>query len=329
MLSKRVAVALALCLLSAAPCLAQQWAADMFEVRRHDFGTVARGAKAEFAFVFTNKYIEDVRVAGVRSSCGCTTPRVENELLKTYEQGAVIAKINSNAFLGNQGATVTVTFDKPFRAEVQLQVRVFVRSDLVFDPPSVVLGTVDQGAGRQCVARVTCHGRPNWRILDVRSNHPHLRAEPVEVARGGGRVAYELRVALDPAAPPGYVREHLILVTNDAGTAEVPLLVEGQVQSALTISPSTLFLGVVPTGGTVTRQLVVRAKTPFRITGVETDDDSFEVTLPADQQPKQIHLLPVHFSAPAQPGKMVRTIRIETDLNGASAEITAQAAVVE
>ena len=57
----------------AGPVLAQQWAKDMFETTKHDFGTVARGAKAEFRFELTNRYLEDVHIAGVRSSCGCIT----------------------------------------------------------------------------------------------------------------------------------------------------------------------------------------------------------------------------------------------------------------
>ena len=92
-------------LLLAAPCAAQEWADKMFETRSHDFGTIARAAKAEFAFELTNLYLEDVHIASVRASCGCTTPRIEKETLKTYEKGAIIAHINSESFLGRQGAT--------------------------------------------------------------------------------------------------------------------------------------------------------------------------------------------------------------------------------
>ena len=45
------------CVLSAASAgLAQNWAAAMFETNSHNFGSVARGAKAEYEFVLTNKY---------------------------------------------------------------------------------------------------------------------------------------------------------------------------------------------------------------------------------------------------------------------------------
>ena len=66
-------VALALAMSAWSGAFGQEWAARMFESTEHNFGTVARGAKAEYEFVFSNIYLEDVHVASVRTSCGCTT----------------------------------------------------------------------------------------------------------------------------------------------------------------------------------------------------------------------------------------------------------------
>ncbi|MBN1492019.1 MAG: DUF1573 domain-containing protein [Phycisphaerae bacterium] len=97
----------------AAPVAAQEWANEMFKTRSHDFGTIARGAKAEFAFELTNPYLKDVHIASVRATCGCTTFRIETDTLKTYEKGAIVAHINSDRFLGSQASTAIVTIDKP------------------------------------------------------------------------------------------------------------------------------------------------------------------------------------------------------------------------
>ena len=67
-------LALLFVLMGAVDASAQEWAKKMFKVTSHDFGTVARGAKAEFAFEFENIYEEEVHIASVRSSCGCTFP---------------------------------------------------------------------------------------------------------------------------------------------------------------------------------------------------------------------------------------------------------------
>src|SRR6202012_133635 len=94
----------------------------MFADKSHDFGSVARAAKVEYAFVITNPYKEDIHISSVRSSCGCTSPGISKDTLKAGEKGAITAEFNTRAFSGQRGARVTVTIDKPMYAEVQLQV---------------------------------------------------------------------------------------------------------------------------------------------------------------------------------------------------------------
>ena len=89
-----------------------------------------RGAKAEFEFVFKNEYEEDVHIASVRTSCGCTTPRITKQTLKSLESAAIVATYNTRSFYGAKSATITVVIDKPFAAEVQLTVSGYIRSDV-------------------------------------------------------------------------------------------------------------------------------------------------------------------------------------------------------
>ena len=135
--------------LAASPCFGQEWAAKMFKTTEHDFGTVARGSKAEFDFTFSNLYLEDVHIVTAYSSCGCTSVDVVKPTLKTYEEGAIRAVFNTPTFLGSRSATITVVIDKPMPAEVLLHVRGVIRGDVVFEPGSVQLGDVAAGnAGR-------------------------------------------------------------------------------------------------------------------------------------------------------------------------------------
>jgi hypothetical protein len=315
-------------LLAGAPALGQEWARKMFEETEHDFGYVARGAKAEHEFVLSNIYLEDVHIAGVRSSCGCTTPRIKQRWLKTYEKGAIIAHFNTPSFLGRKGATLTVTLDKPFYAEVQLHVTGYVRSDVVFNPGGAQLGSVDQGTPAEARLTVSYAGRSDWKILGVKSANRHLSGKVVETARGGGRVSYELLVHLDRSAPVGYLNDHLLLISNDRRSAQVPVPVEGRVVSAVTVSPASLFMGAVEPGKQVTKQLVVRGKRPFRILSISCDDDSFTFGTSADEAPRSLHVIPVTFVAGGSAGKIIKTIRIETDLGDTAPQLAAYAVVL-
>lgn len=317
------------CLLAsfASPANAQQWAEKMFDGLNCDFGGVARASKVEHRFIVKNIYKEDVHISGVRSSCGCTSVAVNKDTLKTYEKGEIIATLNTRSFTGDRAATLTVTIDKPFYAEVQLRVTGYIRTDVVLDPPNVDFGSVAEGKeGEQRIA-VAYAGRSDWKVLEVKNPSPLLDAQIVETSRANGRVNYELVVKLKADAPAGYVKDQLTLVTNDRRETEIPVDIEGRISPALSVTPSSLFLGVVSPGKKVTKQLVVRAQQPFKIVAVECEDQSF--TFKHGDEAKELQIVPVTFTAGEQDGKITTQITIVTDLPGdAKLQCTAYAQIV-
>jgi hypothetical protein len=313
-----LAVALSLC---ASIASAQQWAEKMFTERVYDFGGVARAAKVEHNFVITNPYKEDVHIASVRSSCGCTQPRIAKDTLKTYESGAIVAAFNTRAFTGQRGATVTVTFDRPRYAEVTLNVRGYIRTDVVLDPGQVNFGSVSAGQAAEKEIKVNYAGRDDWQITGVNANSPYLTAEVKELSRKRGRVSYLLDVKLKDNAPAGYLQQQLTLLTNDQRN-EVPVNVEGLIVAELTVSPSALMLGTVQAGQTVNKQIVVRGAKPFKIVEVRCDNSAFQFE--TGDEAKAVHLVPVKFQAAGEPGKIHQKIEIVTDLEGGkTASLTA------
>jgi len=250
--------ALLISLLSASVVHAQDWARKMFSEVSHDFGVVAKDAKVEYRFVFSNIYQEPVHVVGVRSSCGCTDPSVSKNDLKTYEKSEIVAKFNTRAFTGNHSATLTVTIDKPFYAEVQLNVWGEIRSDITVRPEQVGLGTVEQGQEIERRITITHSGKPDWKIVDVRSVNTNYEVEVVDGPRRNSQVSYDLVVKLKKDAPPGYVSDQLILVTNDPHAAQFPIEVEGLVNAELTATPQALSFGAVEAGHKAIRPVIVR-----------------------------------------------------------------------
>lgn len=325
---RALSLACLLCTLLGSDASGQTWAEKMFQERQHDFGDLARGAKAEWRFELTNLYTEDVHVAAVRSSCGCTSLRIEKDSLKTHETGAIVATINTDRFLGQKGATVTVTFDKPSFATVQLHTRAYIRSDVVFQPGSVQIGAVAQGATVDREVEVAYAGRPDWQVLEVVSGNPHLSATVKEVARAGGQVRYRLCVHLDGRAPAGYLQEHLVLRTNDRNRTEVPVLVEARVEPPIVISPASLFMGAVEPGQSVTKTIVLRGSAPFRVLSIGCNGGSFRFDMPAgESEAKMIHVIPVTFTGSQTGGRWEQTIHVETDLGSPVPDLPAYAIV--
>ncbi|MFM9058326.1 MAG: DUF1573 domain-containing protein [Planctomycetaceae bacterium] len=305
---------------------AQEWATKMFPVTSHNFGNVAKGSKTEYHFEFSNLYKEDVRVTGVRSSCGCTSPVVTKKELKTHESAEVVATFNTRTFLGQHGATLTVSFDKPFAAEVQLRVAGHIRGDVSFEPPFVDLGNVDLGKGAERKVRITRVGSTPWAISDVRSANPNFEVVLSKPLKTPAQTVYDLTMRLKPEAPAGYMKGQLILVTDDPRAGQIPMDVEGRVVAEVTVSPQLLTLGAVCCGDSVTKNVVVRANREFCITGIQCDDGC--VTCEPKAAPAKVHILPVKFQAGAAAGRVERQLRIATDLGeGAVPTVTVQADV--
>jgi len=312
--------------LSAPSVSAQEWAEKMFSVTSHNFGTVAKGSKTEFRFVYRNLYEENVHVSSVRTSCGCTQPAITKKLIETHETGEIVAVFNTRTFLGQHGATLTVTFDQPFQAEVQLRVAGNVRGDVTFEPSSVNLGNVDLGRGAEQVVRVSHIASTPWEITDVRSANVNFEVLLSEPQHTGSQSAYELTLRLKPDAPAGYINDQLILVTNDPRASQIPMDVEGRVVAEVTVSPQLLALGNVVQGGTVTKNIVVRANRPFCVTGIVCNDGC--LSCPAKETPAKVHILPVTFQAGDVGGRIERELTITTDLGvGAVPVVTVQALV--
>lgn len=323
----RILMTVVVLLLSATVAQAQDWAKKMFDLTARDFGVVTKGSKTEQVFTVENIYEEDAHVEQIVSSCGCTVATIDKNTLKTWEKAKITATIDTRNFTGRRDATLRVVFDKPFRAEVQLQVHCFIRGDVVVRPDTVQFGTVPLGKSVQKKVSIAYAGRNDWRIERAESSNPNLVARAVETSRGMGQVSYDLTVTLKADAPAGYLRDHVFLVTNDfnAQAARVPVPVDGAVAAALTVRPLPVMMA--EPGQAVPRNLVVEGQTPFRITAIECDDPRFKFTAPTEA--KTVHAIPVTFTADDKPGKIKATIRIKTDLgNAAPIEVTVQAQIV-
>ncbi len=298
----------------ASPTSAQNWADKMFEVKKHDFRTVGRGTKAEFHFDFTNLYEEDVHVSAIRTSCGCTTPSLTQETLTTHETASVIATFNTNTFIGQKAATITVVFDQPTYAEVQLNVSGFIRTDITFDPPEINYGELASGKPAEQEVVITHSGDSQWEITDVRSHCGNLQVRLNPAERTAGMVRYRMLVKIDGDLPEGDIRERLTLISNDRSFPTTEMAVTGRVRPTVSVSPALVSLGTTATNGAADKRLVVRADHPFEIKDVLCGDKRFEFEVPNGT--KKVHFVQLHFYGDGSDQPIAQEIRIITDLPG-------------
>lgn len=281
--------------------LGQQYQ-NLFKERSHDFGTVARSAKTEHRFYFENPFSTPIHVRSVRTSCGCTTPSIVTQTVEPGEVGCILAVFNTATHSGARGATITVTFDKPNFAEVQLNVKGYIRSDVVFTPGEVAFGKVPEGTPRKLDVHLEYAGKSNWQITQARCDLPFVNIGLRESLRQAGKIHYEIEIQLDPSAPAGPIQSEITLQTNDLNIKTLSLRFTAEVEATLSIQPNLLSLGTIERTQEIKKLIRLKGTQPFKVIGLESD--SFDVSntkLPDDS--KETHLLPLAFSVKSPIGE--------------------------
>jgi hypothetical protein len=296
----------------------------------HDFGTVARGTQLVHTFTITNIYSVPLEITNVRTSCGCLTATPSSKLLKPQEKAQLHIAMDARRFSGPKTVNVYVTVGPEYVSTATLRVSANARTDVVLNPGQINFGVVRQGQGPTQVLDVEYAGAFDWRVTEVVKNAaaPYdVKVEQLyrEPARGRqpGRAGYRLAVTLKPDAPAGPLNQELILKTNEPGGSQfLTVVVEGNVQAALVVSPNAARFGRVKVGAEVIQKVQVRGQRPFRIVAVDGVDGVVSAALPAGAA--QNHVLTLRLR-PQQAGELRRRLLIRTDLDQGAVPVSVEA----
>lgn len=282
----------------------EKWAEEMFEKTSHDFGVVARGSDVNYRLNLKNIFKETVHIAEVRTTCGCSAGEPSQETLQSLEEAYVTITMDTRKFTRRKDSNVIVVFDRPVYGRVQIPITAYIRTDVVIEPGSVQFDTVDLDRKNERTLKISYAGREDWAIREVKTQSEFVLAEITETARGSGRVNYDLTVRLSGKTPIGPLRQFLTLVTDDAKSTHVPLLVEGNIRPDIVVKPSFVSLGTMRPGQTKTVNVVLQGRKPFEVSGVTClrAKDVFQVRLPKRSAPVQI--IPLTVTAPENTGPL-------------------------
>jgi Protein of unknown function (DUF1573) len=305
-----IAIGFALALLIPTVMPAQEsndWAQAMFDSLSHDFGVVAKGTQVRHRFKITNTSAADVHIAGVLASCGCTTANCKQPLLKRNESTFVEVSVDTNRFQRQKESTVTVSFDRPRKATVSVEVRAYIRPDIVVTPSSINFGSVPHGKRDECRVSVVYSGRPDWKIEKIVTNDERIQARAVETHRDSGKVVYDLVVVLGPELPLGTYRKQVIVRSNEDNGPQFPISVEASIDADFTVTPSIVQLGTVAPGAEIRKTIVVRGLEPFAVKSIESPSPPGAIKPPTvDDSESRVHVLPLTFIAPRECGEFSR-----------------------
>ena len=300
--------------------------------RSFDFKTVPQGTVPIHRFVLKNPLLESIHIKAVLSSCTCTTIDFNNEEhshLKTYEEAVIPIRLRGDRFEGQRNSTITVIMDSPCHAEIQLNIRGEIRTDLNISPKDTIdFGNVDLGKEQSRALTVTYKGsNTQWRIVDAQCENEFIRTTDIisESTRIGEK-AFRLNVILDKSAPNGSLLTSLVLMSNDQESRrEIPISIRATVGTVITVTPQAVSLGLLPPGeASPQKGVILRGSKPFRITKIECDNPAIDIplTIHAEDPPKIVYSVPIVYRNPIegdgapQEGVMRATIQVTTDIPG-------------
>src|SRR5262249_19270293 len=105
----------------------------------------------------------------------------------------------------------------------------------------------------------------------------------------------------------------IFLKTNDPATPLVPVLIEGNVQTALSATPSELKVSGARVGEDLKRQVVVRATRTFVVRAVEGLGKEVSLRTELSAEKALVHVLSFKIK-PSIAGEFHRELDIKTDL---------------
>jgi hypothetical protein len=282
--------------------------------RDHDFGVVAKASLQKTIFEFTNSLDAEIQLANARVSCGCTKVQILTPSVKPGEVGQIEARLDTNNFVGQRGATVTVGASKVGSgyneySELRFSVKGMIRTDVVFDPGVAEFGDVSFGSPAERVVTIKYAGDPRWTIKDVVSTNPNIHVEFAETLRDAGarRVDYQMTIRMSEEQPEGMVNDMLMLTTNDSSNSKISFPMIANVTRP--IDAANINLGMLRSGETYERKLIVKGKQPFEITQVSSDNSLLKFQ--PDAGSKTLHIITYEFEA-AKEGLVKDQIRIRT-----------------
>lgn len=306
-------LALLVIILTATTSPAQGWAEKMFKDGiTYDFGNVPRGTQLFHQFKITNIYAVRMEVVSLHPGCSCTTAICSKRVLESRETATIDVNMDAKKFTGPKKVTIRVTVGPDYTSSAELVITANSRADVVFNPSQIDFGSVTAGQTPSQTIELEYAGKLDFKVSEVVAKDLPLDVSLEEAYRRPGQAGYKIKVALKSNVPPGLFKDNVYLKTNDPASPLVPLLVEANVQTAVSLSASSFNLGTVKVGEAVTRRVQVKGNKPFKILSVEGVGEGVEaVDLSANTGDRQTVTFKCQFS---KNGEFKRELRIKTDL---------------
>jgi len=272
----RFAPLLACCVIDAAA--APRLACDR---PKYDFGTVIDQEAVEHAFRIGNTGDSELVIERVKTSCGCTTARLADKIVKPGEHVEIECRFTLDGRHGPQTKNVYVHSNDPEQSIYKLQITGTIRNEVDLTPGNAVFSS-GQDDWHHAVrkSRLTFNSVDPHHITGVETNNAGFCRVDVSTVTDGRE--YEIAVALrsPDVLPEGSTTGTVTLLTDHPGKPRLEMRVYVSKRPEIYVVPPQLHLTAAASGRVaVKRYMLVRSNEgrPATLIAVEPPDDDITV----------------------------------------------------
>ncbi len=220
-----MALLLALCFTSLAMAAQPRIELDQADF---DFGRIFQGEKVARTFRFQNAGDAPLSIDRVRSSCGCTVPRLSAELVAPGDVAEVEAVFDSSRFKGRVVKTIYLYTNDPQQEVVQLTLRGVVEEVIAAEPPRVDFGVIKPGEQKKVSVGLSNRSKIPVTLGAITVTNPAVQVSlSGEALAAGGEVS--LAVTAVPEQDRGRLSGYVIIPTDHPNVPEVRLPIFGTI----------------------------------------------------------------------------------------------------
>ncbi len=264
-------------------CLAEEARYAKIQISEpvYDFGTVSEGTIIQHEFKIENSGNGDLLIQNVAPACGCTTGKVEPELIVPKAKGKLSVKFDTTGFIGNKVKTIKLYSNDPLQSSSLLTLKGSIQADVEVEPRRIFLGQLDLDGkiAEQKSLKVTIKVADNSK---TRLGAIKLRSSVITVTELESQPKLKvLELALAKDAPKGEVRDRLVVALENTSRSAINIPIFASVNGQVKLDRSIISFGVLEGRETLWRSQKIenRSNKPMQISDLQSSDSSVKVEL--------------------------------------------------
>lgn len=291
-----------------------------------DLGTISTDGPATGELKVLNKGKVNLVITEVKTSCGCTKAKIDDDKKTIPPGGSSLVTITVNPKLiagAVSHKTVTIISNDPVHNRLTIDVVAKINPEFVLEPAAIDFGDIAKGAMAEQNVILRQAGEEPIEILELRPSlqmsglEASFKKRPENEWAAPNRPEYIVTVTLTQEAPAGLFNSSITVKTTCKRMATTPLPVKANIKTFYELSPPPmrpLMINATPQLGQdsspAPAKITVKADRPFEVVNIQTSTPSLTATSGPGEAANSV-VIQVAVPPDTKPGRLAETVSFD------------------